>query len=83
MRIEPLRHDSLTAESAGMLEDSHAARGLSVRCEIFLGPRGMDCCYCLYLSIATRKKVAMMRVAASMPPRKLPATFDCPPLRRR
>ena len=40
-------------------------------------------CYCLFLSIATRKKVAMMRVAASMLPRKLPVTFDCPPLRRR
>ena len=39
----------------------------------------MDRCYCLFISIATRKKVEMMRAAASMLPRKLPVTFDCPP----
>ena len=39
--------------------------------------------YCLFISIATRKKVEMMRAPALMLPRRLPVTFDCPPLRRR
>ncbi len=39
--------------------------------------------YCLFLSIVTRKKVAMRPAAALMLPRRLPVTFDCPPLRQR
>ena len=45
--------------------------------------RGEDVSYFLFLSIATRMKVAMMRADALMLPRRLPVTLDRPPLRRR